>query len=257
MTVEWRFALRKATVTLALPLGLFFLAYAVGLATKSRKLLGLAFAMLLVASLPVTADWLVARLEVQYPPMRLEQCPSADAIVALGGMVSSRWGNPREFEWGESVDRFEEAVKLLRAGKAPVVVFTGARTPWTLGEENEGERLRRAAIEHGAPPERVVVTGTVDTTAAEAEAIRKLAQERRWRRVILVTSAMHMPRAMLLFRRAPVDITPYPVDYRQRSPGEALSLLSFLPQAAALAKTDAALREHLALAYYRLSSDCF
>ena len=248
----WLFALRKALPLAALPLGLFLLACAVGFLTKSRKLLGVAFAMLVVASLPVTGDWVVARLESQYPPMRIEACPNADAIVALGGIVAGRIGDPQEFEWGESVDRFEQAVKLLRAGKAPLLVFTGARTPWTLSRENEGERLRRAAIEHGAPPEQVMVTPIVDTTAAEAEAIRQLAAARGWRRLILVTSAMHMPRAILLFRRAGVEMIPYPVDFRQRAPEEALNVTWFLPQAAALAKTEAALREHLALAYYRI-----
>jgi uncharacterized SAM-binding protein YcdF (DUF218 family) len=60
-----------------------------------------------------------------------------------------------------------------------------------------------------------------------------------------------MPRAARIFRKAGVNFVPFPVDY-QVDPRSPLTLLDFLPRAEALARTEAALRELLGIAFYAL-----
>ena len=102
----------------------------------------------------------------------------------------------------------------------------------------------------GVPPERVTTTGAVVNTAEEAAAVSaQLSRLSASPRIILVTSAFHMPRAMRLFTRAGLTVTPFPVDFSDAQ--DSLSILDFLPGAGSLAQTQVALRELYGRAYYR------
>jgi uncharacterized SAM-binding protein YcdF (DUF218 family) len=68
--------------------------------------------------------------------------------------------------------------------------------------------------------------------------------------VALVTSAYHMPRAVLAFASAGLRYVPAPTDYRARR--ARYDVLSFLPSFGCLAETFQALREYAGLAWYRL-----
>ena len=67
-------------------------------------------------------------------------------------------------------------------------------------------------------------------------------------RVLLVTSAFHMPRAQAQFARAGFEVMPYPVDFRTEA-GRRPSLLDWLPQASALEDSSLALREWIGRAW--------
>jgi uncharacterized SAM-binding protein YcdF (DUF218 family) len=69
-------------------------------------------------------------------------------------------------------------------------------------------------------------------------------------RVLLVTSSMHMPRALATFRTAGIDAVAAPTDftvtYRDHR-----TVIDFLPDAGALAHTTHAIKEYIGFAYYR------
>ena len=93
-------------------------------------------------------------------------------------------------------------------------------------------------------------------TAAEETSLAAFAVRFHWKRVLLVTSANHMPRAMLLFRHCPAEVIPVPVDYQSSAPGQPASdsgLARYLPQAEALAQSERALREYLGIMFYSVS----
>ncbi|MGJ5813066.1 YdcF family protein [Paludibaculum fermentans] len=238
----------KLLVIPFLPLGFCAWTVLLGLFLRKRWLVWLGVSVLTVSSLGVAADRVLGWLEDAYPPISTAMCPKADAIVVLGGVTRPE-ARAGVLEWNESVDRFERGVELLRAGKAPVIVFTAARIAGSPGV-TEGALLREEALRHGATPEQVVVTSDeVENTAGEAQAIHLLMVRRGWRRVILVTSAFHMRRSMRLMRSAGVDCVPFPTDYQARrltSP----EVGDFLPQAESLAKTERALREWAGILFY-------
>ncbi len=71
-------------------------------------------------------------------------------------------------------------------------------------------------------------------------------------KVLLVTSAYHMPRAQRLFERAGLTVIAYPVDFQ----GEAtrnLSVMDFVPSARAFKATEMASRETIGRAYYEFN----
>lgn len=100
----------------------------------------------------------------------------ADAIVTLSGDRGARL--PR-------------ALDLLRAGFAPLLVIDG------LPDLDEAKQLCR----HSPDFEVVCLHPAPDNTRTEAEAVGRLARDRSWSKVIVVTDKVHVARARLLFER--------------------------------------------------------
>ena len=81
----------------------------------------------------------------------------------------------------------------------------------------------------------------------------------RWNRVLLVTSAFHMPRAMMLFESQGIGADAVPADYMSGgcTPGTNALLRCLIPDAAALHGTQTALREAMGYGFYWLRARLF
>ena len=96
-------------------------------------------------------------------------------------------------------DRATRAAELLREGKAPVIVASGRRLRPNAGI---AELMEHDLIERGVPREKIVrLVHEADNTREEAEAVARMAKERKWHSVIVVTSNYHTRRARYIFRR--------------------------------------------------------
>ncbi|PLX47139.1 MAG: YdcF family protein [Desulfobulbaceae bacterium] len=251
--------LNKILPVFFLPLGLSLLLVLVGLVFRRRVLATAGLVLLWVLSLPVVADSLLAGLEGPVGRVAMGNLRSADAVVVLSGMIREMPGAPLG-EWGDAVDRFEAGVAVWQAGKAPYLVFTGGWLPWRPAARPEGEILQERAARLGVPAAAMLVTGKVGNTAAEALAVFDLLHNnkstpsgREAPRIILVTSAFHMPRAGALFKKAGFAVQTYPVDFYQKGGGH-LTPQDFLPSAAALQYSELVFREWLGMAFYRLTA---
>lgn len=205
-------------------------------------------AVLTLSSLNIVSNPLLRLLEDAYPPIRVPDCPPADAVVVLGGNIHAE-SPAAAIDWNEAADRFQRGVELIQAGKAPFLVFTAAAIPWrpTI---TEGSLLRDEAIRRGIPPQQIVLTeNLVENTSGEAAELKSLMTRRAWRRIILVTSAFHMRRSMRLMRAAGVNAIPFPADYltHRQQPLEAID---FLPQAESVKNTEIVARETIGLLFY-------
>ena len=77
--------------------------------------------------------------------------------------------------------------------------------PWS-NSIPEGETLKKAAMDVGIPPEKILLTRIVSNTAEEAMAVEAVIQSEGIKSILLVTSSFHMPRAELLFRQQGIDL---------------------------------------------------
>ena len=84
------------------------------------------------------------------------------------------------------------------------------------------------------PYDHIFVSGLVTNTADEAVAVKKMALGNK---IILVTSAFHMPRAQMLFEKEGLEVVPYPVDFKSLT-ADSLTFMDYLPNAESLAKTE-------------------
>lgn len=96
-------------------------------------------------------------------------------------------------------DRATRAAELFREGKAPVIVASGRRLRPSAGI---AELMEHDLVERGVPREKILrVSHDADSTREEAEALARIAKEKKWRSVMVVTSNYHTRRARYIFRR--------------------------------------------------------
>ena len=216
---------------------------------RKRRFAVAAILLLWAASLPILADRLFDIAQGQVTRSAASEMPIVDSVVVLaGGLGYSRGAAGAAPDWGRSVDRMFGGIELMRADRAARVVFSSwDRTP--AGAETEGEYARRVAIGLGVEASRILLSPRASNTADEALLIRQMLPER-GHRILLVTSAFHMPRAQRIFEEAGFVVTPFPVDLRLAI--DQLWFERWLPDVAALEKTDIVVREWIGRAYYRV-----
>jgi uncharacterized SAM-binding protein YcdF (DUF218 family) len=100
----------------------------------------------------------------------------------------------------------------------------------------------------GVPRDRIILETRSRNTAENATFSRQIAAPKPGERWLLVTSAMHMPRAIGAFRKADFAIEAYPVDYQTAGPHDLWALSDSLT--GGFGKTDAAVHEWLGLFIY-------
>ena len=228
-------------------LAMGFLGRSAGLA---RVLLFVAIIVLWGASTPIFSDYLVLTLERQYPPVAVEETPTADAIVVLGGGVGGPAPPRISVDLWDAADRVLHAARLYRAGKAPVVLATGGVMPWLGLELPEAASMQTLLEEWGVPGASILLEGASRNTHENAVFSKQLLAEHGLQRVLLVTSALHMRRALATFRTAGIDAVPAATDYTVTF-RDWRTVMDFLPDAWALSRTTDAIQEYIGYVYYQ------
>ncbi len=221
-----------------------------GIWLKKRSLLILATALFTITSIPAISNQLISYLEANQSKKTLAEIESADAIVVLSGMLTTIQTNHGvEHEWGDP-DRFFGGMHLIKSKKSAHIIFTGGKLPWEKTSITEGEVLARFAKDGGIPQNNILITKKVENTDDEAKAVRELLSKSHLNRIILVTSAFHMPRAQRLFEKQGFEVQTYPVDFKAEA--NKTTILDFLPSAYAMKNFEFAVRELLGRAYYQV-----
>ena len=222
-----------------------------GLSTRfARFVLFVAVTVLWVASTPIFADYLGLTLESRFPPVAIEATPTADAIVVLGGAVGGPEPPRITLDLTDAADRVLHAARLYRAGKAPVIVISGGAIPWLGSDIPEAGSIQSLLEEWGVPGASILTESASRNTYENAVFTRQLLAAHGLQRVLLVTSAMHMPRALATFRFAGINVVPAPTDYTVTYKNQR-TVIDFLPDARALSHTTDAIKEYIGYAYYR------
>jgi uncharacterized SAM-binding protein YcdF (DUF218 family) len=178
----------------------------------------------LVLALPYTAGRLSAPLRQFGRLPETSQAGDVSAILLLTGDSTHA--------------RFSEALRLSRILQDAPVIVSGSISGTTT--------LRDDLVAEGLSPARIIVESASDTTRQQAVNVAALVQSRRLGRVVLVASAIHMPRALAVFRANGVDAVP------SASPTRSITgLPRFRPAREALRLSRESAYEHVALAYYR------
>lgn len=202
------------------PLGLtfvFLVLSTVALLLKGRRktailpaLLGALLYAIGATPLPV---WLLASLEKPYAGVRAEGLPEADAIVMLGGLLTPSPNDPFGADFQPAVDRAIAAAELVRRELANDLVLGGGLQQNGPPGAVESDYLLPWLDAWKLTPQRVHQLRNCINTHDEAVACKQLADERGWKKVILVTSAFHMRRAAGVFRAAGLEVICFPADF--------------------------------------------
>jgi uncharacterized SAM-binding protein YcdF (DUF218 family) len=165
--------LHKILSLFVLPVGITLLLVLAGLRFRRRWLIWSGVAVLWLSSTPLVSGLAVRIAEGWAERGLAADASAADAIVVLseGRVVAP--GNAAVSEW-EDADRFFGGVELFKAGKSPLLVFTGGAAPWEPNAALEGDILAGYAKALGVPGGQILKTTRVTNTAEEAQAVATL-----------------------------------------------------------------------------------
>lgn len=215
----------------------------------SAALMIFALAWLWLWATPLASNAVAASLERRYPAVGAAQAPAADAILLLGGGIEPASPPLRpDFDVSGGGDRVVYAAQLYHAGKAPVIVATGGRLPWTPGTDSEADAMRALLLRLGVPDAAIVREDRSRTTRENMQYSAPRLAQLNAHRVLLVTSAMHMPRAMRNAGVLGVEVIAAPTDV-EVLPERSYGALGWLPDAQKLDRSGVAFKEYLGLMY--------
>jgi uncharacterized SAM-binding protein YcdF (DUF218 family) len=221
---------------------------AAGWSRRWMRIAAIALVVLgVVAMSPLSANALLSWLErpVRAPGDCVDDPPST--VVVLAGGVDGRPRDAADFGVLDlaSVRRTQAGIRFWRGDPARRLVFVGG--PVRGGRATHAGLMQALARWHGVPRSALAVEATSESTWENARGVARMSP-RVPRRIVLATSASHMPRAALAFRSAGFAVCPLATDQRAVM-GRSLAYL--VPRTGALEKAESALHETVGLAYYR------
>lgn len=262
------FLLSKILPLFFYPLGLACLVLGLALLLRRRevlytKLVTVALLVLWLGGNRIVASTLARSLEWRHIPASAPGAavPQADVIVVLGGSTRTH-AFPRPMaELGDRGNRLLYAARLYRQGVAEHVLLSGGNVPWlSPSSVPEAETMADILAVMGVPQEAIWLEPGSRNTHENAVETQKILERQGVSRVILVTSAMHMPRSYRVFLKTGLGVTPLPADYLVSQedwdllfqPDPMVQVFNLLPSARYLHVTTDALKEYVGIAVYWL-----
>lgn len=197
---------------------------------------------------------------LEWQNLHASQVPEVEAIVVLGGAIKPAIPPRPWVETSDAGDRVLYAAKLYNEGKAPIVILSGGRVKWKGSGPPESGDMATILQAMGVPSKAIVEDPDSLNTYQNATNVRKLLEERGIAGpVLLVTSAFHMPRSLLVFKRQGIEAIPAPTDFlvteqelnELQGSWQSL-LLNLLPDSYNLRKTTQVLKEYIGMLVYHL-----
>jgi uncharacterized SAM-binding protein YcdF (DUF218 family) len=165
-----------------------------------------------------------------------------DVVVLLGGVGDERvWALTGEPSLNDNVERVFATHRILRDGHARYAIVSGGVEDPALARFNEAAMLAGILRDWGTDAERVIVEDQAKNTRENAVLSAEIIRARGFRRVLVVTSAFHLPRSADCFRAVGLEVDLLAADHRAH-PSRA-KLAEFLPRAEAFQQSTAAIRE--------------
>jgi uncharacterized SAM-binding protein YcdF (DUF218 family) len=221
----------------------------------SRVCLWAALGVLMICGNGWVVGGLTKHLEHQYPP--LDSQPFADCIVVLDGATRSRIPPRPTIEVGAEGDRVLYGWRLYRQGCAPLVICTGGVATGQVAPRPGSEDMADMLEDLRVPRSALLTETNSANTHEHARNLGPVFKQRNIQRVLLVTSAMHLPRALGVFRKncSGIELIPAPTDFRcvEKMPHAWYrELPALVPTPEHLLAFSDVMHEYLGMAYYRL-----
>ena len=184
---------------------------------KKRKsylfLLSVAIVLFLLCSTAYLPEYLGGKLEKTYPPFT-RQGNFADSEKVLIHVLGSGYTLDKRLPPNAQIGlcalgRLAEGIRIHRLIKNSVIICSGYSS---IGLETQAQVTKRAAIVLGVEPEKLVTLNLPGTTSQEASELARLYSKKS--ALIIVTDAIHMPRAIRLFKTAGFNPIAAPTNYK-------------------------------------------
>jgi uncharacterized SAM-binding protein YcdF (DUF218 family) len=249
------FFLKKLVTPFILPLGIFILALifsgALFIFLKRRKIgifnLTLGLLMWTFCSAPFS-NFLIGGLESEF---EVSSSVKGDAIILFGGGIIDKvpdfsgYGTPSDGMMG----RIVTAVRLQKKLNIPIIVSGGkVYKNWS----SEALIVKRFLVDLDVEERQIVIEEKSRDTYENAKYTKEICLRKNYKRPILITSAFHMKRALLSFKKVGFEVIPYPASFKSKNVQD-VEWASYLPRSGSLNGTSDAFHEYLGILYYKIA----
>lgn len=200
-------------------------------------------------------DWVIKNLLArhQYPPSPMKAGERYGVGVVLGGMAGfdSKRG---EGYFQPHADRYIQALKLYKQGHIGKIFVTGGQaSAFPKHDLRESDFIVENLLAMGVPKEDVLHERDSRNTIENAAFTGRIMDSLQMREpYVLITSAYHMPRALMIFNKRGIPVRPFPCDYFVKPSGTELSWQSLIPDTGAFSYWVDYLKEIVGILYLKL-----
>jgi len=178
-----------------------------------------------------------------------------DIGILLGGFTAVRTQPAHDrYNFSDRANRFTNALELYKSGKIKKMLITGGKGQLMLGgEPREATHTKAFLLKIGIPESDIIIESQSRNTYENAAYTQQLLEERglQDQRLLLITSAWHMPRAERCFESVELEVTPFSVDFLSEELQAAPDKV-FLPNARAFYLWELILKEWVGIVVYRI-----
>ncbi|MGE5107271.1 MAG: YdcF family protein [Sphingobacteriales bacterium] len=226
------------------------LAFIIKNPTRKKKLIILSTIWFLIFSNP----YLIHKLTINWqPPAKVfvagEQYPAG---IVLSGFVGFEFKS-RQGYYGAASDRFIQAVRLYHQHQIKKILITGGSGSLTRQQFKEADFVKEQLQEMGVAREDILSENQSRNTYENAVNSKKLLDSLQINGpYLLITSAMHMKRSVQVFKKAGIEVIPYPCNYAALDNPQ-LFLDAVIPSYKSFERWDNYLKEVLGLWVYKIT----
>lgn len=200
---------------LLIPLNVFWICVVLAWIFRHRKkkwafrILSFGIVWIFITGTKYVPDLMVYNLERQYKSVTPDSTMKRFPIMVLGGgSVHDVQMAPQDRLSPGSLSRLNEGIRLYYLMQKPTMVFSGFSSNNGI---TQASITRDAAIALHIPKEKIIILEKPSTTEEEALSFKQYFGSGQ-RKLVLVTSDIHLPRAMYLFRKAGLNPIAAPAD---------------------------------------------
>ena len=244
------FLLKKILTSLLYPSTLVYLILLAGLtllwtnrkAKTAKILLTLGLLLQLILGYGFISDYFFRRFERIYPPLQdTELLKGTKWIVVLGGGICNDENLPLLSRLSAaSLARLTEGIRLWRQIPESILLLSGGKV---FNEISEALLMEETAIALGVNEKKILLEDNSRDTREQAVLIKEIVKQDK---MVLITSAFHMPRSMLLFIKQGMKPIPCPADFQIRDK-HSLDPMDYFPSPAPVLRNERFIKELLGL----------
>jgi uncharacterized SAM-binding protein YcdF (DUF218 family) len=189
----------------------------------------------------------------QVKPVQLPANAKYNAGIVLGGFVSYNKKDDKGF-FNAASDRFIQTALLYKQGHIHKIIVAAGNGYIVKHDFKEANFIKQNLIALGIPPQDIYTDSTSKNTFENAVNTKKIVDSLHLQGTfLLISSAMHLPRAKLVFAKQGMNIMPYPCDFDSKNVGNNFIEDYLLPSGLALNRWDNFIKEIAGVIVYKIT----
>jgi len=206
---------------------------------RKQKLLIIDVVLLYIFSIPLLLN--TVQKWWNYKPAKLGNTTTYSCAIILGG-YASEYGKTGRGYFNNAADRFIQGTELYTTGKASHILLTGGNASIMPDGFRESTWINGELKKLRVPDSAILVENQSRNTIENASFSKKLLEAKHLAPpYLLITSAFHMRRALLIFQKSNIKVVPYPAAFSGE--GNLVTVDSFIPDSYILSDWDTYFKE--------------